>query len=541
MSALGISIPPAHAGWSESGQCILDLGFGSRLNQPRYRVTSDGHGGALLPHGTIVVHLDAQGDTSEVHLIGDPGATTHDVLADGAGGYLVLHSPFRPYPAKAPLRVAHVDAAGATAPGWPDSGATVFALPAFTGSMELCDDGAGGAFVKWTDNRDGTFRVRVNHVSAAGGVAVADGALAGGTAPAEVGHLVPDGAGGAVVAWRELANPSTGAYALRAQRFDASCVARWGADGFPLATSEAYRLVPVATDDGAGGAYFAWEEDWAATTVRGLHVEADGDPAPGWSTNGSALSPPGDGAAPSIARDLAGGCYVAWRAAAGSQLHLSRRRPDGSAESGWTLDGMFIGTTSSSTPSAALLADGQGAHLVWTSGLLALAARAGASGGSAPLWSEVLAQDPGGGPIEILNPAVVTDGLGGALAFWQRREDLMPPGEVRTTNLVFATHLAGGTAGVPAPGAGRLAIAGAWPNPSTGDLRVSFALAGGMPAALEVLDVAGRRVAARDVTPLGPGGHVVRLDLGATPAPGVYVVRLTEGPEARVARVVLTR
>jgi hypothetical protein len=74
-------------------------------------------------------------------------------------------------------------------------------------------------------------------------------------------------------------------------------------------------------------------------------------------------------------------------------------------------------------------------------------------------------------------------------------------------------------------------------NPAIGGrVSVSFTLAESDAARLELLDVNGRRVAARDVA--GAGRHEVTLGEGQRVPPGVYFVRLTQG--SRVARARLT-
>ncbi len=73
-------------------------------------------------------------------------------------------------------------------------------------------------------------------------------------------------------------------------------------------------------------------------------------------------------------------------------------------------------------------------------------------------------------------------------------------------------------------------LAGAWPNPSRGAPTLTFTLASGaVAAALDVFDVAGRRVYSRDVATLGPGVHALDLR-GAFPArAGVYLATLRAG------------
>lgn len=80
-----------------------------------------------------------------------------------------------------------------------------------------------------------------------------------------------------------------------------------------------------------------------------------------------------------------------------------------------------------------------------------------------------------------------------------------------------------------------------WPNPAAGIFSASFALAGDGPAQLEMFNVRGQRVLAREVEALGAGEH--RLDIGrATDYPsGVYFLRLSQSGRSVSSRFVLVR
>lgn len=99
------------------------------------------------------------------------------------------------------------------------------------------------------------------------------------------------------------------------------------------------------------------------------------------------------------------------------------------------------------------------------------------------------------------------------------------------------------TAGVgPGSGGPALSLAGARPNPGRADrLAVGFALASDAPASLELFDIAGRRVAWRDVGSLGAGPHVVDLAAGGKLAAGVFFVRLRQGADVRIARTAVMK
>ena len=94
-------------------------------------------------------------------------------------------------------------------------------------------------------------------------------------------------------------------------------------------------------------------------------------------------------------------------------------------------------------------------------------------------------------------------------------------------------------AGVDDPAAPlSLVLGGARPNPASGRaLRVDFTLPSSEPARLELFDVAGRRMLAREVGSLGPGPHTVDLATGRRIPAGFYVIRFSGRGAVRTARV----
>jgi hypothetical protein len=96
-----------------------------------------------------------------------------------------------------------------------------------------------------------------------------------------------------------------------------------------------------------------------------------------------------------------------------------------------------------------------------------------------------------------------------------------------------------GEGGPATPG---LALAGAQPNPSTGGaLRVAFSLERRGPARLDLIDVAGRRVASRDLSALDAGRHVISVAGEGQLAPGLYLVKLTAGGRSLTAKAFVVR
>ncbi len=98
-----------------------------------------------------------------------------------------------------------------------------------------------------------------------------------------------------------------------------------------------------------------------------------------------------------------------------------------------------------------------------------------------------------------------------------------------------------GALGVPAPLVdAESALERVYPQPSrAGRLAVQFVLGSAGPARLELLDVAGRLVASRDVRTLGTGRHVADLAEGVHLHPGVYMVRFATASRRTTTRAVV--
>lgn len=92
----------------------------------------------------------------------------------------------------------------------------------------------------------------------------------------------------------------------------------------------------------------------------------------------------------------------------------------------------------------------------------------------------------------------------------------------------------------PAPTVG-LTLRGFEPNPARGVLETAFILATHEGATLELFDIAGRRIVAREVGGLGPGPHRVTLAEGMPVPAGVYTLRLTQGGRSIATRGVVLR
>jgi len=230
--------------------------------------------------------------------------------------------------------------------------------------------------------------------------------------------VVPDGAGGAIVAWHDLRPPVASGGVCFAQRVDAMGIPQWTPDGVALSTTGDFGDPPATAiaPDAAGGAFLAY--GGSSSQPRAQWVNAAG--APQWGPDGVQLtsaSPTMRGLA--IVRDLngAGGAIVVWRQdqGAGGTSDIYAQKVNAAGAIQWGLSGAAVTTTTmNSETHPALVSDGAGGAIItWFNGTTGCRVqRLNASG---------VSQWPNTSLSSLSNnrrPAIVTDGSGGAVVAW---------------------------------------------------------------------------------------------------------------------------
>ena len=278
------------------------------------------------------------------------------------------------------------------------------------------------------------------------------------------------------------------------QRVSATGTAQWDSAGVELASSPIVDDVHFAAD-GTGGAFVAWEEGdnglTSASTwnIRVFRQGPDGAPASSWSTAIFPSDTSGSQTMPRIVEDGTGGILLAWRQ--------------------WPIGARF-------------------SHV--------FAHHLDASGNSAPGWPStgiaVAPTDSGQG-----TPAMISDGSGGLIvAFADGRNQAVSGSDIYAQRLLGN----GAVASVdhhPATATGFRVD----PNPTSGALRLSFALSRAGPVAVELFDIGGKRIGLRELGWLSAGPHAIRWDTPTSQAPGIYWLRLHRDGLANSQRIAILR
>lgn len=232
-------------------------------------------------------------------------------VEDGASGVIAAWTDSRNSPV---TEIYAQRLNGSGAPQWTADGVLLGADTVFPAAVTA--DGAGGAIVAWSrilpfapgaPNYD-LHAQRLNAVGTAlwtpGGVVVC-GAIDTQTFP----DLVSDGAGGAFVAWSDYRSDIDND--IYAQRLNAAGAPQWTADGVPVCIMAGNQVDVRVSRDGAGGMLLAWEDHRSITDVYAQRLSASG--VPRWALNGAAVSTAASSqGAPRLVSDGAGGMIVTW-------------------------------------------------------------------------------------------------------------------------------------------------------------------------------------------------------------------------------------
>ena len=574
--------------WTADGVAVCTaLGDQSEPN-----LIPDGSSGAILvwydqrdgDNDIYVQRLDASGDPLWTAngvpvdtLAGDQRKNARGpIVSDGAGGAIVVWFDFGSPSSR--VHAQKINSQGVMQ--WANNGIEVSPSAAGSqGNPVVLEDGAGGAFVVWTDSRNGNndiYAQRLNSVGTPLWFTGPDNGIAVCTATdiQRFPVIAADGLGGFVVVWEDWREP--GHSLAYAQRVNGVGAVQWAADGVPVAHATHGQTSIVMAGDEMGGWLVAWQDDDPPFDndydVYAQRLGTAGDAV--WTAGGVTVCTAADRQeGPKIVPDGNGGAYVTWFDMRDtSHWHIYSQRLNETGQFAWDVDGVPTCDEIGDQVMPSLLATGDGGAIAaWydnrevtqfdiyasrvtdTPNAVAITSfEATAHDGVVVLRSsfrsdlDVQAVNiyRAAGTSALLPVERVRDAGGGTFAYEDAR---VTPGETYRYQIgvvdadgEFLSPIATVTVDAIA-----LALEQNRPNPFNPTTTIHFVLPIREHATLAVYDTGGRKVRTLVDQMSEHGGHDVawdgRDDAGAAVGSGVYFYRLTAGKHSESKKMILLK
>jgi hypothetical protein len=339
------------------------------------------------------------------------------IVSDGEGGAIVVWTDARG--PENEIYAQRISARGTAE--WAPNGAQVCISRNDQTGPTMASDGAGGAIITWTDNRSGNYDIYAQRLSASGAMLWAPGGVGVCTASNDqvASTVVADGAGGAIVTWRDLRSGSS--YDIFAQRISSSGSLRWKANGIAVCTAPNRQIDPVIASDDAGGAVIAWLDNRTGKSeVYAQHIGAAGIPL--WDLDGILIAQgAGDQRTPGIVADGTGGAIITWRDVRNrSSYGIFAQRVNAGGLLHWAATGIPVCAALGEQGPPVTISDGRhGAIVAWSDH----------RNGNSDIYAQhidiagVVHWGNDGTPLckaagDQVYPVIASDGLGGATMAW---------------------------------------------------------------------------------------------------------------------------
>ncbi|MBI5711712.1 MAG: T9SS type A sorting domain-containing protein [Candidatus Eisenbacteria bacterium] len=315
------------------------------------RITASGTFASGWPAGGLAVSTDAKDEQNP------------RIVSDGEGGVLIAWE-YIFSPTDVDIYTRRISGSGGLV--WAQ-----FYNPGLNQtSPALAPDGSGGAFLFCSDFQSGTGNIVALRYSLNGSLLWGPTTLCGAAGDQLAPSALEDGAGGCYVAWTDerAGTFERDVYALRINWIGALAVG-WQANGTPVCTQpNGQNAAPIVTD-GAGGFYVAWTDERYSTVSPDAYAQRmtpGGAPYPGWPADGTSISAAsGDQSVSTLVPDGAGGLIVGLQDGRNGltgqwDVYAVRITSGGWTAPGWQYDGTPVCIAAGTQNYLSAVSDGAG-------------------------------------------------------------------------------------------------------------------------------------------------------------------------------------
>ena len=430
------------------------------------------------------------------------------------------------------IRLQHVTAQGAPAPGWPALGYGIPYLrhPYPLETVDIVPDGTGGVIAAWLDGTvfNGTAPLMAQRFAADGTTLWAGGLSGLNVLTSTFAHvtlrIAGDGAGGIVAVASRLVSATSTRTELVACKVDPSGALSWGTSGKPVLLQQPTYSAAIegVSVDAQGRSFVSAIQSPVSTGSAQFFTQsltALGSRA--WGTSGVAIGPCGGGTSAQLFLPTG---FASLHADLSGVLKLQIQDETSAPLLGPDPDGMAMDWASPWASQFPLVTEEGHLIMLWANGSTpdppdARALELDEWANLAPGWPPTGMQVCGGiGGHEFGSAFVAAGAL--FVGFSTNGFYGTMPRVQRLTRAVLAVD--------PVLPARSLELSPA-PNPARGAWLARVALREASAVSLEAFDIAGRRVLSADLGVLPAGRHALEVPGAVALVPGVYRIRARAG------------
>lgn len=340
--------------------------------------------------------------------------TVPQLISDGQGGAFVAWTDSRGVDQD--IYAQHLDQDGNSL--WTDNGTVICSATGNQQYPRLVSDGQGGAIIVWRDYRSGNeWDIYAQRINTTGDAKWTNNGvlLSTGVENASQPKIVTDGQNGAIITWSLAGSGSN--IDVYAQRINSTGDIQWGALGAAICIEIERQSDPRLVSDGAGGAIIAWRDrrNGPRWNLYSQRINSTGDKQ--WSISDEPICTGlVNTLSHNIASDGAQGAIITW--VLNNDIFAQRINSSGDVQ--WTFNGIPICSAANSQDDPEIVSDGEnGAIITWRDGRQIswdlFAQKVNANG--VPQWEENGTEICNASEQQN-NPRVVNDGQGGAIIVW---------------------------------------------------------------------------------------------------------------------------
>ena len=232
---------------------------------------------------------------------------------------------------------------------------------------EICNDGAGGVFIVWQDNRAGNWDIYLQHISSDGTPLWAENGIIICNASKEQCHpeICSDGEGGVFITWYDfILGPSYGP--IYVQKVDSNGGIMWKHNGIAITNESHTTHSPVICNDGDGGAFVVWRRrrGGGIHNLYAQRINSTGHIK--WNDNGIMITnnTAGYTGHQRIIYDNNGGAIIAWRDDRTGRDKIYTQLINSSGSLQWAEDGVLVCNARKEQYSPETCSDGEGGVII---------------------------------------------------------------------------------------------------------------------------------------------------------------------------------